>query len=134
VLDSRAAGQGVRPVVAVARLEEVGEMILPGEVLPVEVVLALVIGTLYKGDWCRRYFDDIPSVPFGAGQDNRRNVFLFVAVEGLIRFFFFSPSYPYSEPRLGRTIRLRGTLFTTHRSCFKEFPGLCSSYESVLYC
>jgi hypothetical protein len=43
VLDSRAAGQGVRrPVVAVAHLEEVGEMILPGEVLPVEVVLALV--------------------------------------------------------------------------------------------
>jgi len=37
VLDSRAAGQGVRPVVAVAHLEEVGEMILPGE-----VVLALV--------------------------------------------------------------------------------------------
>tara|TARA_B110000091_G_C13798135_1_gene468848 strand:- start:1882 stop:2055 length:174 start_codon:yes stop_codon:yes gene_type:complete len=36
VLDSRAAGQ-VRPVVAVAHLEEVGEMILP-----VEVVLALV--------------------------------------------------------------------------------------------
>ena len=37
MLDSRAAGQGVRPVVAVAHLEEVGEMILP-----VEVVLALV--------------------------------------------------------------------------------------------
>ena len=36
MLDSRAAGQ-VRPVVAVAHLEEVGEMILP-----VEVVLALV--------------------------------------------------------------------------------------------
>ena len=41
MLDSRAAGQ-VRPVVAVAHLEEAGEMILPGEVLPVEVVLALV--------------------------------------------------------------------------------------------
>ena len=41
MLDSRAAGQ-VRSVVAVAHLEEAGEMILPGEVLPVEVVLALV--------------------------------------------------------------------------------------------
>lgn len=44
VVDPRAAEEGLRYVVAVARREEVEEMIsgVQGELLPVEVVLALV--------------------------------------------------------------------------------------------
>ena len=85
MLDSRAAGQ-VRPVVAVAHLEEVGEMILPGE-----VVLALVPNRNRYVQFTRvtgaaatlmifRLFRSVPDKTID-------NVFLFVAFPG-----FFSLS------------------------------------------